>query len=365
MQYELLKYLRCPITKTKLRFELIREFEKEYFDLSVLEIRDGILFSENGFVFPIIDGIPRMLLEAFYDYSEFFETHLPNYQQTKLTLEANYKELFNYCSTKNRKTKDSFEFEWSFLNSNKNDKIWHQDISDLVKVFAAEVDERIEYFNDKKVIDIGCGHGFMTSKVGEISKLAVGIELSRSVEKAYLNNKCQKAWYVQGDLQFLPFDDSTFDLLYCSGVIHHTNNTELSLLLIESIIKNNGKICLWLYHPQNNRIHNIFLGLRKFTKRMPPKFSFFFLSIFVFPVSYLIKRLKRKNAPNYREEIIDLLDQFTPEFRFETPHELAKIWLKRKKYTNIRITTEDKFGFSIVGDKTTANKVLTDDDYAK
>jgi len=355
MQYEVLKYLRCPISKTELSFVLVKEFEKEYANLSITEICDGMLLSELGFVFPIINGIPRMTLESFYDYPEFLAAHLANYEQTKLTLEANHKVLLDHCSAKNKRTKDSFEFEWSFLNSDKKDKIWHGEISELSTVLTDEVGESIEYFNERKVIDVGCGHGIMTSKIGEVSNFAIGVELSKSVEKAYRDNKCPKAWYVQGDLQFLPFEDSTFDLLYCSGVIHHTNNTELSLLLIEPILKMDGKICLWLYHPQESTIHNIFLALRNLTKRMPLKITFIFLCIFIFPISYIIKRLKGKNSNNYREEIIDLLDLFTPEFRFEIPSDLVKVWLMRKKYTNIKITTKNKFGFSIVGDKTIAN----------
>lgn len=194
MQYDLLKYLRCPITKSALKFELIKEFEKEYVDSVIPEICDGILFSETGFVFPIIDGIPRILVESFYDYSTFLETHLPNYQQTKLTHEKNYKELINYCIAKNRKTKASFEFEWSFLNSSKKDKIRHTDNSKPSDVFTSEADEKIEYFKDKKVIDVSCSHGFMTSKIAEVSGLTIGVELSKSIENAYIKNKCQKAW---------------------------------------------------------------------------------------------------------------------------------------------------------------------------
>lgn len=351
MRYDLLKYLRCPITKTELRFELYKEFDKEYQNLVITEICDGILYSETGFIFPIIDGIPRMLLEAYKDYSDFFETHLPDYQQIRLNLEEKYNGLIRYCSSKNERTKKSFEFEWSFLNPSKRDRVWHEDISNLPAVFTAETGEGIEYFTNKEVIDVGCGHGLMTSKIGEISKLSIGVELSKSVESAYQNNRNEKAWYIQGDLQFLPFKDSTFDVLYCSGVIHHTNNMELSLLLIESLIKKGGKICLWLYHPQKKLMHNLFLLLRKITKRLPLKLCFIFLTIFIFPASYIIKKIKGKRAPNYREEIIDLLDQFTPEFRVETTHDYAEICLKRRMYSNVQVTTENQFGFSIAGFK--------------
>ena len=351
MQYELLKFLKCPITKTDLRFVLISEFEKSYSGESVTEIKEGLLFSETGFVFPIVDGIPRMLLESMIDYADFISTHLPDYQAIKGHIEKEFKGLLNYCIQKNRKTKISFEFEWSFLNAAKKDRIWHDDTSKLTAIFLSEMGEGSEYFKEKSVLDVGCGHGVMTTKIAELSKLAIGVELSKAIENAYQRNEVKNAWYIQGDLQYLPFEEVSFDVVYSSGVIHHTNNTELSLLLIEPILINGGKICLWLYHPQQKIIHKAILRLRKVTSRLPLKLSFILLTLFVFPITFLIKRIKRKHVPNYREEIIDLLDIFTPEFRFEIPSDLAAIWLQHKKYANIQITTTNQFGFSIVGNK--------------
>ena len=325
MQYELLDFLKCPITKTSLRFELISEFEKSYSENSVTEIFEGLLFSETGFVFPIINGIPRLLIESVYDHSAFLEKHLTDFQKIKGQLENDFKGLLRYCVKKNRKTKRSFEFEWDFLNAGKKDKIWHEDYSQLSTLFMNEVGERSLSFKEKTVIDVGCGHGIMTSKIAEVSKIAVGVELSKAIESAYARNQMRNAWYIEGDLQSLPFEDFTFDVLYSSGVIHHTNNTELSFSLIEPVLKNGGKISLWLYHPQKKLIHNLFLGLRKLTSKLPLKLTFLFLMIFVFPISFLVKKISRKNPPNYREEIIDLLDQFTPEFRFEITHDVATI----------------------------------------
>ena len=351
MQYDLLKFLKCPITKTDLRFVLISEFEKNYLGEQVTEIQEGLLFSETGFVFPIIDGIPRMLLESMYDYADFLSRHVPDYHVIKENVEKEFKGLLNYCIQKNRKTKISFEFEWSFLNAEKKDRIWHDDTSKLSAIFMNEVGESSAYFKEKSVIDVGCGHGVMTTKIAELSHLAIGVELSRAVENAYLRNQVKNAWYIQGDLQYLPFEEVSFDVVYSSGVIHHTNNTELSLLLIEPLLKSGGKICLWLYHPQQKIVHKAILLLRKGTRRLPLKLSFILLSVFVFPITFLVKKIKRKNAPNYREEIIDLLDIFTPEFRFEIPQDLASIWLRHKKYDKVQITTRNQFGFSIVGNK--------------
>jgi ubiquinone/menaquinone biosynthesis C-methylase UbiE/uncharacterized protein YbaR (Trm112 family) len=351
MQYELLKYLRCPVSKRPLKFELIEEFTRNYNEKSNAEVRTGILFSDLGFVFPIIEGIPRMLLESIYDYSDFLRQNIPDFDKVKRHLEKNYRFLLKDCLKKNYKTKKSFEFEWGFLNIDKRDKIWGNDIAELHSVLEKETGVKIEDFNNKIILDVGCGHGVMTTTIGANATLAIGVELSLSVVMAYNNNKCINAVFIQADLQYLPFADSVFDLLYCSGVIHHTRDTELSFLLIESVIKKEGKICLWLYHPQKDLLHNLFLILRGITKRIPLRFCFLLICFFIFPFSFILKKIKRKSSHNYREEIILLLDQFTPEYRFEIQHEIACIWLSRKMYSDIAITTQDKFGFSIVGIK--------------
>ncbi len=350
MQYELLSLLKCPLSKTDLRFELISEFKKSYQGYEVNEVYEGILFSETGFVFPIIQGIPRLLIESIYDYQNFLQKNLPDYDLIRKKLEHNFHGLLHFCSEKNKKTKISFELEWSFLNREK-DKLWHYEPGELSTIFIDEVGEPYSYFSDKSIIDIGSGHGLMTTRIASFSKYAIGMELSKAVENAYLKNDNKQAWYIQGDLHFLPFAEYTFDVLYSSGVIHHTNNTELSLSLVEPVLKRSGKICLWLYHPRKSILHNFILFTRKVTSKLPLKLSFILLSVFVFPVTFLIKMIKNKNPPNYREEMIDLLDYFTPEFRFETPHDLAIIWLQRRKYHTIKITTSNLFGFSVSGEK--------------
>ena len=351
MQYQLMEWLRCPVTKTPLKLQVLSEFEKQYKDGPAKEIKDALLISEAGLVFPVIDGIPRMLVEALDDYRDFLTNHLPDYNQKRQQAEKKYSELITTCIRRNKKTKQTFEFEWSFLKPDKNDRIWEQPVEQLTNVFLAETGEEAGYFSEKNIIDVGSGHGMMTGKMAELGKLAVGVELSKAVENAYKRNTIKNAWFVQADLQHLPFEDNIFDVLYSSGVIHHTPDTENSLSLIQAVLKKDGKLCLWLYHPQKSKLHNFSLQVRKLTRRLPLWLSAPLLILFVFPFTYIIKTLKRKKAPNYREEIIDLLDAFTPEYRFEVPQATAIHWLEKRKYREIRITSTNQFGFSISGNK--------------
>jgi hypothetical protein len=49
--------------------------------------------------------------------------------------------------------------------------------------------------------------------------------------------------------------------------------------------------------------------------------------------------------------MIDILDWFTPEFRWEHDHEEVRAWFSKRNYTNVRVTTNEVFGFNITGEK--------------
>jgi 2-polyprenyl-3-methyl-5-hydroxy-6-metoxy-1,4-benzoquinol methylase/uncharacterized protein YbaR (Trm112 family) len=351
MKYELLDLLRCPITKTKLEFKLIATHTKAYAHESIEEVKDGILFSETGFVFPIIDGIPRMLLESIYDYADFLKTNLPTYTEIIKKIQDNHFDILRYCQHKNKKTKQSFAFQWSFFNRAKKDTLWFDQQEDLCTVYTSELGKDAAFSQNKMVVDIGCGHGLMTSNIAAVSKLCIGVELSKAIEDAYRYNTKSNALYLQGDLEFLPFEVHQFDILYCSGVIHHTRNTHLSLLQIEPLLKPTGQLCLWLYHPRKDWIHNTILLVRRFLVKLPFQLSVVFILLFIYPFSFLFKRFIRKRTINRREEMISLLDQFTPEYREEIPEPIAINWLQKKQYSYIKITTTSKFGFAISATK--------------
>ncbi len=176
------------------------------------------------------------------------------------------------------------------------------------------------------------------------------MDFSDSIEMAYSRNQYSKVHFIQGDIQFPPLVFNYFDIVHSSGVLIHTNNTELSLSCIEPTVKMGGKLSVWLYHYRNDFIHNLFNSIRKLTSRLPLKFQYYLYRCTIFPVSYCIKKIKG-NPQNTGEMMIDILDWFTPEFRWEHDHEEAKTWFSKRNFSNIRITTDEVFGFNIIGEK--------------
>jgi hypothetical protein len=67
-------------------------------------------------------------------------------------------------------------------------------------------------------------------------------------------------------------------------------------------------------------------------------------------LSYCVKRIKG-NKQNTREMMVDILDWFTPEFRWEHGHAEVAAWFYKRQYRNVTITTDEVFGFNTTGEK--------------
>src|SRR6185503_10995881 len=261
----------------------------------------------------------------------------------------NYPELIKQAVKKNSRTKKSFELEWGLFNYDE-DKTWELKGEELLVRFLKETDETKESLKGKLIFDAGCGNGQLNQYIARCGATVVGMDLSKSVERANANNKEVNAFFLQGDVQFPPLRFENFDIVHSSGVLICTNNSELTFSKIEPCVRKQGKLSVWLYHPRKNFIHNTFNFLRRFTSRLPIKFQYYLYLFTLFPVSYIIKKIKG-NKQNAREMMIAIMDWFSPEFRLEHTHEEASSWFSKRNYKEVKITTTDTFGFNIIGKK--------------
>ena len=353
MDLSLLKLLRCPVTRSSLQMEVISKSRKKFDTGDEEIIQQGILFSESDWFYPVIDGIPRLLIEAFYDYADFFRKNLPDYERRKSVLEKKYNRLITQVVKKNRRTKQSFAKEWSVFKYD-SDKTWDLDQDGMLGRFLKETDEKPETLKGKFILDAGCGNGVLNRIIATHGAFILGMDVSSSVEKAFTYNDQKRAYFIQGDVQFPPVDFGIFDIVHSSGVLHHTNNTELSFSCLEPCVKTGGKMSVWLYHPRQDFVHKTFNILRRITSRLPVKMQYPLYAATLFPLTVVTDRLKgrRKNA---RETMVNILDWFSPEFRFEhEPDEVAS-WFYKRHYTSVKVTTSDLFGFNMVGNKIREN----------
>ena len=348
MTTNLLALLRCPVTREELCLEVISKGIKKYDGADKEIITEGILRS-SGCIYPIINGIPRLTVEAFLDYTPFLNKHVPEFETLKKEIELKYKRLLKYAVKKNRHTKKSFSQEWSLFNYEK-DKAWDQHKAGMLDRFLRETGETPASLKGKTIFDAGCGNGLLNQSIAACGAIILGMDFSRSIERAFLKNDKENALFIEGDVQFPPVAFGFSDILHSSGVLIHTNNSELTFSCLDPCVKPGGKMSVWLYHYRKNLLHNTFKFTRRFTSGLPLKLQYYLYYVTVFPVSYAVKRLKG-NRQNKREMMIDILDGFSPEFRWEHTHEEAESWFTKRKYHSVKITTDEIFGFNITGIK--------------
>lgn len=312
-------------------------------------INEGILRAENDWFYPVIDGVPRLLIESFLDYENFFIENMPGFDLRKEHLLKKYADIIQLVIKKNQRTKKSFEFEWGLFNY-EEDKTWELMGDELLERFLKETDESKATLQGKQIFDAGCGNGQLNQYIARCDATVVGMDLSKSVERAFLNNKEENAFFLQGDVQYPPLQFEKFDIVHSSGVLICTNNSELTFSKIEPCVKKNGKLSVWLYHPRKNFVHNIFNFIRNYTSRLPIKAQYYLYLFTLFPVSYVIKKMKG-NKQNAREMMIAIMDWFSPEFRWEHTPEEAAGWFTKRNYRDVKVTTTDTFGFNIIGKK--------------
>lgn len=131
-------------------------------------------------------------------------------------------------------------------------------------------------FHGKKVLEVGVGAGSDFVQWVRSGAIATGIDLTQEgIEhvRHRLDVYGLKAeQLVVGDCENLPFADNSFDLVYSSGVIHHTPDTEKALREIIRVCKPGGTCKVMIYH--RHSLEAFFFWVQKALLRGKPWKSF-------------------------------------------------------------------------------------------
>lgn len=107
-------------------------------------------------------------------------------------------------------------------------------------------------FSGKVVLDLGCGSGRHTmamamagaTRAHGVDLGAASLETAKSIAaRAGLGN----VEFRVGDALDLPYEDSTFDFIWCNGVLHHTKDMERGINELHRVLKSGSQAFLYLY----------------------------------------------------------------------------------------------------------------------
>ena len=132
--------------------------------------------------------------------------------------------------------------------------------------FARLLDASIP--GDARIAEIGCGTGQMSLYLARADREIVALDLSREALKlgtdAARRYGTDKVKFVEADLTRLPLREGAFDLVYSSGVLHHTPDPRAAFGQIVRAAKPGGLVVIGLY----NRYARLPLRLRRGIARL-------------------------------------------------------------------------------------------------
>lgn len=95
----------------------------------------------------------------------------------------------------------------------------------------------------KNVLDMGCGEGTRLNYLIGKSKNGVGVDISRTaVEKA--KKRYPALDFIEADLEKIPFNNNSFDLVYSAFVLEHLANPEKFIREAIRVTNHGGKVVL-------------------------------------------------------------------------------------------------------------------------
>ena len=135
-----------------------------------------------------------------------------------------------------------------------------------VSEFAQMLDAAIPH--DARIVEIGCGTGQMSLYLARGERQVIGADLTRAslllAAEAARRFGITGVSFVETDLAQPALRPGVFDVVYCSGVLHHTPDPRASFARIAQLARPGGMIVLGLY----NRVARLPLRMRRVVARL-------------------------------------------------------------------------------------------------
>ena len=116
--------------------------------------------------------------------------------------------------------------------------------------FARMLDAAIPY--DARIVEVGCGTGQMSLYLARGDRMVIAADLCRAslslgrsaADRLGIDQVC----FVETDVHHPGLRARTFDIVYCSGVLHHTPDPGAAFVHVARLARPGGLVILGLYN---------------------------------------------------------------------------------------------------------------------
>jgi SAM-dependent methyltransferase len=141
--------------------------------------------------------------------------------------------------------------------------LYHQHPSPLVRFIEGRrvraVIKLVDAKPDQAILEVGCGAANVLEQIpcGTLT----GLDLSDSLLEKARKRMGDRATLVKGNAEAMPFDNASFDVIYCTEVLEHVLDPRAVLVEMRRVLKPGGHIVVSI--PNEDLINNLKDMLRK------------------------------------------------------------------------------------------------------
>lgn len=232
--------------------------------------------------------------------------------------------------------------------------LWGLTREEEQRAFFEALDLRPEDLHDKWVLDAGCGSGRLTRGLASFPLEVVGLDVAPTIDLVAQGRTLPSNLHlVQGSVLQMPFLDNTFDIVWSSGVIHHTGDTPGAFANLARIVRPGGRLYVWVYSSRRLTLYKYIRDALRISPRIPSNALFYLCfamapPIKMYHVGKLILRRMRsisisprdKSEARIRTIAFELHDDLSP--RHQTRHAPDEVlgWFREGGFTDLAVQGE-------------------------
>ncbi len=235
-----------------------------------------------------------------------------------------------------------------------NETLWGLTSDEELRLFLDSLGLRPEDLRNRWVLDAGCGSGRLTRSLASIAGEVVGLDLAPTIDLAARQGTARSnLHFVQGNLLHIPFADNTYDIVWSSGVIHHTGDAARAFANLVRVVRPGGQLYVWVYSSRKLSLYKYIRDALRVAHRIPSDALFYLCYVLAPPIKLYhagkltLRRIRNLPVtPRERQEgrirtiAFELHDDLSP--RYQTRHTSQEIlaWFQEAGFKNLVVTGE-------------------------
>ena len=230
----------------------------------------------------------------------------------------------------------------------------------------------LEDFRGKSVLECGCGGGQHTGFVAPVAASVTAVDLNAADVARARNAGFSNVRFVDADIATMDLGQQ-FDVVFCIGVIHHTDDPDRTFASIYRHCKPGGLVIVWTYAAEGNApVRYLVEPMRKHVLRHLPRTMLVRLSAAItaalYPLVYTVyvprfmaflpyhEYFANFRRLGFRRNVLNVFDKLNAPQTHFTTRDRCHRWFNPRSFDEASISIRRYAGvsYSLSGVKRTA-----------